>query len=255
LFVAVGPAPTAASREAAGADTRYANAVVALDGTTLTVKDWFSADAPLTTSPIVFRQGDRDLVAITAESGRLFLLDAASLGGSDHRTPLDATAAFSEPGAGGSLATWEAQGVRWILAPSNGAPKPSVTFSMNGAAGSGRIVSFKVSDAGGRVTLAPAWASRAMAAPTGPIVVNGVVFAAASGEYRGGPAGITAADRIKRSTRAVLYALDGDTGKELWNSRTTMTSFIRGGLTAGGGQVYAVTHDSAMYAFGIPMEH
>jgi outer membrane protein assembly factor BamB len=94
-----------------------------------------------------------------------------------------------------------------------------------------------------------------MPAPLGPIVVNGVVFAAASGEYRGGPAGLSALERSKRSTRAVLYALDGDTGKDVWNSGSTITSFARGSLTAGGGQIYLVTHDNSMYAFGIPMEH
>jgi outer membrane protein assembly factor BamB len=76
--------------------------------------------------------------------------------------------------------------------------------------------------------------------PLGPIVVNGVVFAVASGN---------------RSTRAVLYALDGGTGRELWTSRAAITSFAQGGLVAGAGQVYLVTHDNALYAFGIPMEH
>ena len=49
--------------------------------------------------------------------------------------------------------------------------------------------------------------------------------------------------------------LDGATGKELWSSGKTITSFARAGLSAGGGQVYLVTYDNHLYAFGIPMEH
>jgi outer membrane protein assembly factor BamB len=189
------------------------------------------------------------------EPGRIYLLDAASLGGTDHRTPLHRTNAFSDPVAGASLATWEAQGTRWILAPATGAPKPGVSFAANGPAASGRIVAFRLADTAGATTLEPAWASRSMPSPASPIVVNGVVFAAASGEFRGGPAGLSAAERVRRSTRAVVYALDAGTGKELWTSGATITSFTRSGLVAGGGQVYVVTHDNTMYAFGIPMEH
>jgi outer membrane protein assembly factor BamB len=82
-----------------------------------------------------------------------------------------------------------------------------------------------------------------------------VVFVVSSGEFRGSGAQLTAAQRARRSTPAVLYALDGTTGKQLWSSGTTITSFARGGLTAGSGQVYVVTYDNHLYAFGIPMEH
>jgi outer membrane protein assembly factor BamB len=65
-----------------------------------------------------------------------------------------------------------------------------------------------------------------------------------------------AAQRPQRSSRAVLYALDGMTGKELWNSGPAITSFTRGGALAGGmGQIYVGTHDGTIYAFGFPMEH
>jgi hypothetical protein len=49
--------------------------------------------------------------------------------------------------------------------------------------------------------------------------------------------------------------LDGATGKTMWSSGTKITSFARAGLSAGGGQVYVVTYDNHLYAFGIPMEH
>jgi outer membrane protein assembly factor BamB len=107
----------------------------------------------------------------------------------------------------------------------------------------------------GKAALEAGWRSRAIAAPLAPIVVNGIVFAAASGEYRGTEPGVSAAERAKRSTPAVLYALDAVTGKELWSSGKTITSFARAGLAAGGGQVYLVTYDNTLYAFGIPLEH
>ena len=107
----------------------------------------------------------------------------------------------------------------------------------------------------GKPALEPGWKSREIAAPLAPIVVNGLVFAAASGEYRGTEPNLSAAERAKRSTPAVLYALDAATGKELWSSGTTITSFARAGLSAGGGQLYLVTYDNTLYAFGIPLEH
>ena len=70
-----------------------------------------------------------------------------------------------------------------------------------------------------------------------------------------GTAPLTAAQRAQRSVPAVLYILDGATGKTLWSSGTKITSFARAGLSASAGQVYLVTFDNHLYAFGIPMEH
>jgi outer membrane protein assembly factor BamB len=62
--------------------------------------------------------------------------------------------------------------------------------------------------------------------------------------------------RASRSGRAVVYLLDGATGKELWDSGTKVTSFARGNALSGGmGQFYLTTHDGTIYAFGFPMEH
>ena len=105
------------------------------------------------------------------------------------------------------------------------------------------------------MALTQGWQSRDLMSPLAPIVVNGMVMAVSSGEYRGGDATLTADARAKQSQPAVLYVLDGATGKEMWNSGKTITSFARGGLAAGGGQVYLVTYDNQLYAFGIPMEH
>jgi outer membrane protein assembly factor BamB len=53
-----------------------------------------------------------------------------------------------------------------------------------------------------------------------------------------------------------LYALDASTGKELWNSGDTITSFVHsGGLSAGGSRVYVSDYEGTQYAFGFPIEH
>lgn len=252
-------APGSGPAQPPGSPRGLGSAVVALDRKGLEQKDYFTADgADFNASPIVVRYKNRDLVAVTGNDGRLYLLDGASLGGADHRTPLHVTAKFTEPGAGTSLATWEDQGTQWILATAAsalaaptraGAARPA-------AAASGSVVAFRLVDRDGTLSLERAWTSRPLASPLAPIVVNGVVFAASSGEYQPTAGStMTAEARAKRSVPAVLYALDPATGKEIWNSGTTIGSFARAGLSAGGGQVYVVTYDNTLYAFGIPMEH
>ena len=70
-----------------GGSSQYANSIVALDGKTLKLKDWLRHDSAFNSTPVVFSEGDKTYVAATTGS-RLYVLDAASLGGADHRTPL-----------------------------------------------------------------------------------------------------------------------------------------------------------------------
>ncbi|MCC7009733.1 MAG: PQQ-binding-like beta-propeller repeat protein [Acidobacteria bacterium] len=258
LFVTLGAEPvrraTVLSASAAPV-ARHAHAVVALDRETLTVKNWFSVPGlELTSPPIVVRRGNRDLVAVTASDGKLYLLDAAALGGADHRTAVAVSDAFTAPGAMPGLATWQDASTQWILATSGAAPAGGAAFAGNGVAAAGSVVAFRLVEKGGTLAVEPAWRSRNVPAPTPPTVVNGLVFVAASGEHR--PAGeMSAAARASRSTNGVLYALDGASGKELWNSGLTIRSFVRGGIVAAAGQVYLVTYDNRLYAFGVPMEH
>jgi hypothetical protein len=233
-----------------------ANRVVALDRATLQPKDWLATDgADFNASPVVFKHQDRELVAVSGNDGRLYLLDTASLGGADHRTPLHVTAKYSAAGAGGGLATWEDRGTRWIAASVVGGPTAGLAFNSNGLAPAGSIVAFKVVDAGGKLSLAPAWRSPNLVSPLAPLVVNGMVFAVSSGEDRAGPATLSAAQRRRRSAPAKLYVLDAASGKPLWNSGLTITATARARMAAGSGQVYLVTDDNQLYAFGIPMEH
>ena len=205
-----------------GGASPYANSVVALDGKTLKLKDWIRHDSAFTSTPVVFREGQRTHVAVLSGS-RMYLLDGASLGGPDHRTPLFVTldqahVRFSD----GGLATWrDTAGSRWILTEASGA-----------------IAAFKMVNNGGRPALERAWTSRTIASPRTPMIVNGVVFALAGGHI---------------GAHAVLYALDPADGRDLWNSGTTIMSSASAGLAAGTGQVYVVTHDNTVWAFGIPL--
>ena len=95
-----------------------------------------------------------------------------------------------------------------------------------------------------------------MVSPLTPAIVNGVVFALSSGEFRSSDPQLTAAQRAQRSSPAVLYALDAATGKELWNSGSTITSFVHsGGLCGRRRPGVCRRHDGTQYAFGFPMEH
>ena len=116
-------------------------------------------------------------------------------------------------------------------------------------------MAFKVVDADGQIALAPVWRSPGLVSPLAPLVVNGMVLAVSSGEYRSGPATLTAAQRRQRSVPARLYVLDAASGKPLWNSGLSITSSARARMAAGSGQVHLVTADNHLYAFGIPMEH
>ncbi len=245
------------SRRGSSRPDATANAVVSLDRQSLGRKDWFSAEgADFSASPLAFRYKDRTLVAVSGDDGRLYLLDGSALGGADHKTPLHATAVFSAPGAGGGLATWEDQGTRWILAPTAASAAAARGRGAAPAAASGSVTAFRLVDRNGTLGLERVWTSRPLISPLAPIVVNGIAFVASSGEFRGGPrSSLSAVERARRSSPAILYALDATTGKELWNSGATMTSFARAGLSAGAGQVYVVTYDNTLYAFGIPMEH
>jgi hypothetical protein len=217
----------------------FSDSVVALEGKSLTMKDFFTpAKSDFTTAPVVFAWQGKELVAVANKDGRLYLLDAASLGGADHRTPLARSSDFGSVSTG-ALATWEEGGTRWILAPVSGGIRAATKFAgMNGSVTNGGVAAFKVVDQGGQPTLQPAWVSRDLTVPQTPAIVNGVVFAVSGGDAQ---------------HPAVLYALDGATGKDLWNSGTTMTSFARSGISGGAGQLYLGTNDSTVYAFGVPL--
>ena len=201
--------------------SEHANSVVALEAGTLKLKDALRHEAAFITTPVVFSEGGRTFVAVSSAS-RLYVLDAASLGGADRRTPLFVSQDAQSPAfSADAMATWsDAAGTRWILTGASSA-----------------IAAFKVVTRGS-VQAERVWTSSVMTAPRTPIIVNGVVFA-----LDGGNTG----------ANAVLHALDPATGKDLWNSGTAMTSAATAGMSAGTGQVYVVAADNTVYAFGIPL--
>jgi outer membrane protein assembly factor BamB len=232
------------------------NSLVALDPKTLTVKGRYSAGASeFSSTPVIFGYKDKTLVAATTKDGRVHLLDTANLGTALFISPAAAKAGDFAPGA---LASWQdAGGTRWILAPTVGTQAVDAGFTAtNGAVTKGAVVAWKIVEQNGALKLQPGWASRDLVSPLPPTIINGVAFVTSSGEFRTNDTKVTAAQRAQRSSRAVLYALDAMTGKELWNSGATITSFTRGAALSGGvGQIYLTTHDGTIYAFGFPMEH
>jgi outer membrane protein assembly factor BamB len=236
------------------------NSLVALDPETLTVKGRYTAgDQGFSSSPIIFKYKLKTLIAATTSDGRIHLLDSAGMIKGEtavnqkpfHITPAEGKALAKGTGA---LASWEeANGTRWILAPAAGAQSAGAP---GGAPTSGAIVAWKVVEQNGMPVLQQVWRSRDLVSPLPPTIINEVVFVTSSGEFRSGESRLTRTKRAQRSSGAVLYALDGTTGKELWNSGTTITSFTRGAALSGGvGQIYVGDHDSVFYAFGFPMEH
>jgi hypothetical protein len=255
---------------ATGAGTgQFANAIVALDPRTLQPRGWFTSTSPFATSPVAFNLGGRDVVAAAGRDGRLYLLDGAAPGGADHRTPLARSAIYSSAtdAPAGALTTWQdAEGVRWLLVALNGPSGTDAKFpTANGSVTNGAIAAFRITNVGGAdpgvvkdgsMTIAPAWMSRDLTSPAAPIVLNDVVFALASGAYRTSDSQMPTAQRLQKSSPAVLYALDAKTGKELWSSGRAITASVQGIAPSGqDGQVYVVAADGTLYAFGIPLEH
>lgn len=241
---------------ATGSGGESPNSIVALDPRTLSVKGAYSAGGVgFSSTPVIFEYKGKTLLTATTKDGRVHLIDSANLSGALFTSPASSKASDFSPSA---LASWQdASGVRWILAPTEGTQAADLGFKAdNGAATKGAVVAWKIVEQSGAPTLQPGWASRDLVSPLTPTIINGVVFVTSSGEHRVNDAKVTAAQRARRSSRAVLYALDGMTGKELWNSGSTIASFARGGALSGGvGQIYLGTYDGTIYAFGFPMEH
>ena len=237
VLVAIGPGRTGAG---------YSNAIVALDPKTLEVKDWYTEPtSEFVTAPLVFRHDGKDMVAAATKDGRVLLLEAASLGGPSHATPhyasrpLMASPIAFAPEA---LAMWqEVSGTPWLLVPVSGRLSADVKVSsINGTVTNGTILALKIVESAGKLSLQPGWASRDLTSPVTPIIVNGVVFAVSSG---------------RRATPAVVYALNGTDGRDLWNSGKTIASFLPSrSFWSAMGQIYLAASDSTVYAFGFTME-
>ncbi|MDQ2948389.1 MAG: PQQ-binding-like beta-propeller repeat protein [Acidobacteriota bacterium] len=218
-------------------------------------------------TPAFFRFKQWDLIAGGGKEGRLVLLDTKSLGGANHDTALFRGPIYSNEdlysagrGFWGALATWQdAKAVRWIYAPAWGpvhAKAPAFPVK-NGETPEGALMAFRVEEKDGKPILSPAWVSRNMNVPEPPIIANGMVFLVASGEnaLQADSEGhlLTSEQRIKTAPgHAVLYALDAETGKELYSSANAMPAIAHfSGIAISNGRIFVTTLDSNLYSFGL----
>ncbi len=276
-------------------------------------------------SPTVFSFDKWTLVATAAKEGVIYLLDAASLGGDNHMTPLyvsprygNDALLFGYNGVWGTLSTWvDGRGERWLLVPMMGPPAKDTEagFKLTGGGGkvvNGSIMAFRVKKRDGKPVLEPVWMSGDLDSPGMPVMANGVVYVLATGDrardaFRpaflsqqpqpAGPGGAAPPPPPRRRfgfagpenqvnpgepgaerdaawltsqnepggqasgrrfsggrdvTHAVLYALDAETGQELYSSAELLDSWNHyGGLALAGGKLYVSTYDARVYAFGL----
>ncbi|MBI3682307.1 MAG: PQQ-binding-like beta-propeller repeat protein [Acidobacteria bacterium] len=219
-------------------------------------------------SPVVFPFREWELVAAAGKEGVIYLLDARSLGGPDHRSPLFRSPLYTNEevnlagrGFWGTLSTWEdPKGTRWLYAPAWGpqASRSPEFPSHHGPTPNGSVMAFRLDVKDGKPVLAPAWRSRDMQYAEPLIVANGIVFALSNGEnvtsiHESGRL-LTSLERASTPTgNAVLFAFDAETGEQLYSSGKTVPGWTHfSGLALSSGQIYAVTFDGYLYAFGLP---
>ena len=249
----------------------------------LKLKDYFGPpnaeyllkrDLDLQVTGPVFDHAGREWLVQASKECRTWLLDTAELGGEDHSTAEHRSALicnedqdYQAAGVYGAMATYEdAKGTRWVLVPFWGPKHPAFKAPIeHGEVFNGAVAAFRLekNPATGKFFLNPAWISRDMKHADPPLVANGIVFGFASGEdvvlrsppmpYGGAPDNGGTPGRISRSTHSVLYALDGQTGQELWSSGDTITSWNHySGISIANGRVYIGTYDGTVYCFGLP---
>ena len=229
--------------------------------------EWlWKRDLDMQVTPAIFDFKDKEYMVDASKECRVYLMDTASIGGDDHRTPVYRTPLicnemvdFAQAGIWGSLATWKDDaGTRWVLAPFWGAKHSKFDAPLEyGEVKKGAIAAFKMEQTDGAVKLTPAWISRDMNQAEPPLIADGLVFAYGSGENTSQAFPDVGLDfrmerRLPLSSHAVLYALDAETGKELWSSGDQIKTWNHwSGLALANGQVYINTYDGMLYCFGL----
>jgi outer membrane protein assembly factor BamB len=242
--------------------------------------NWMRArDLDMNVTPVVFDHAGRKFLIGSSKECRLWLLDREALGGEDHRTSLHTTPllcnddqAFDAKGVWGAMATWQdPQGVQWVLVPFWGPVSRNFRAPVeHGRPKMGGVAAYKLQRNGaGQWRLNPAWLSSDMDMAEEVIVANGVVFAFGSGEdatqtlpdlawdepkgpWIGGGLNPYSERRIPNSRHATVYALDAQTGRELWSSGNQITSWNHfTGFAVANGRVYIGTYDGMLHSFGV----
>ena len=192
---------------------------------------------------MAFTYKTKKLIAAPGPDGTFVLLDAESLGGADHHTPMFQTEKISsaKEDIWDSLAAWQdSTGDGWVLA-SVSSPVAGKFAGTNGAVKHGAVVAFRVEEKDGKMTLTPAWVSQDMVNPSAPRIANGVVIALSQGDS---------------STHAKLLVLDAASGKQLFTSGDSISTYAHlAGVSIGDSHVFFTTHDNTLYSFGIGIEH
>lgn len=222
-------------------------------------------------SPTVFPFKGRALLATGAKEGLVYLLDANALGGGgpEHGKALYTSPRFGNDavrldgwGIWGAFSTWQnGAGDRYIYMPmwnkQAGDTAGSFKFK-NGDTTQGSVMALQVMEDGGNFTLLPLWVTGVNQAPDAPVVANGVVYAVGTGEQTiqnpGHPMTL-AEGAVFRSTpvgHQELYALDAETGKILYDSKTILKDWDHfSEPVVSHGKVFLVSHDAHVYAFGL----
>ncbi|HTJ29398.1 MAG TPA: hypothetical protein VL346_02805 [Acidobacteriaceae bacterium] len=228
-------------------DSLHPSSIVAI-GKDMKAKDWYTPEGGFAqfanVSPITFSYKEKQLVVAPGKDGSIVLLDAASLGGSDHHTPLAESAPLAKSGEkhswDGFAASQDKSGDAWVYA-SVSAPVASLPGVSSSNATHGAIVAFKVAEAGGKLTLTPAWVSGDMINPAPPRIANGLVIALAGGDH---------------SSHAVLHVLNAATGADLYSSKDEIPTYSElSGVSIGDGHAFFTDHLNVLYSFGIGIEH
>jgi hypothetical protein len=208
-----------------------------------------------------------NLLASGGKEGVIYLLDADSLGGKDHQTPLmggiqlgnDGKSSTSH-GIWGGISMWrDDDGETWVYVPVYGpVSRNAPQFPLaHGPVRDGSVMAFKVvaDNETGKPVLRPAWISDNFKVPDPVAIANGVVFVLETGEnpdQRGEWRTKSAGQRLTNTERAVLHALDARTGKKLYSSGQAMETWVHfSGLAIAEGRIYAVDYGSNVYSFGL----
>ena len=268
---------------------RLGNAIVGVkldENKQLQLTDYFGApnanwlwrrDLDVNTTPVAFDYKGRKFLVGTSKECRLWLLDRDALGGEDHRTTLNSTSlicndaqAFDARGVWGAISAWQdTAGNQWVLVPFWGPVSKQFKAPIEHARPEGGgVAAFKLVQRAGKWELAPAWLSRDMDLAEEAVIANGIVFAYGAGEdatqvvpdrawndsdgpVYGGGLNSGPARRVPGSRKAALYALDGQTGKELWTSGNLESWNHFSGITVANGRAYITTFDGVLYCFGV----
>jgi len=240
----------------------HASSIIALSAKDLKPKDWFTISKAdtltaidmndvdhgqhLNLTPIVISYKDKDWVAAAGKDGSIVLLDANSLGGADHHTPLTQTPSLSTTTPvkawEGLASSQDKTGNLYLLASIAGPLTSEIKFPNSaGTPSHGSIVAFKIDTQGPAPVLSPLWVSHDLLNPAPPVIANGIAFALAGGDIK---------------HHATLFAFDLATGKQLFSSGDTISSYSQlSGLSVGDRHIFFTTHDNTLYSFGIPLEH